>query len=44
MGDNNYGCDIVDFVLDPIYGEWRIDEITNENYPVYQQKAAEFGY
>ena len=44
MGDNNYGCDIVDFVLDPIYGEWRIDEIINENYPVYQQKAAEFGY
>lgn len=44
MGDNNYGCDIVDFVLDPIYGEWQIDEIINENYPVYQQKAAESKY
>lgn len=48
MGD--YGsiaaqnCDIVDFVLDPSCGEWRINDLTSTDYSVYQSKAAESKY
>ncbi|MCR5600533.1 MAG: hypothetical protein K6G33_07325 [Ruminococcus sp.] len=38
------GCDIVDFVLDPSCGEWRMNSLTIADYSVYQSKAAEAKY
>jgi hypothetical protein len=37
-------CNIVDFVIDPSCGEWRINDLTSTDYSTYQSKAAESKY
>ena len=38
---NSKSCDIVDFIIDPDCGEWRINDILTQNHSVYEEKAAE---
>ena len=38
---SSLGCDIVDFIIDPACGEWRINNFTSDAYDVYTNKAAE---
>lgn len=44
MGENKYGCDIIDFVIDPTFGEWRINEMASDAYSLYQSEAANLQY
>lgn len=34
-------CDIVDFILDPVCGEWRINDFVSDSYEVFVNKAEE---
>ena len=39
MGENNNRCDIVDFVIDPSCGEWRIDAFKTDDFSVYVENV-----
>ena len=39
MGENNKRCDIVDFVIDPSCGEWRIDAFKTDDFSVYGENV-----
>jgi len=42
ISDQYSSCDVVDFVIDPSCGEWRIDEFTTTDYSVYGENLPDY--
>ena len=38
---SSLGCDIVDFIIDPSCGDWRIDSFEQKSYSLYMEKMEE---
>lgn len=38
---SSLGCDVVDFIIDPGCGEWRINNLESKSYSLYTDKAKE---
>lgn len=41
-GENNMGCDIVDFVFEPSVNGWRINNLQPDNYSVYGENISAY--
>ncbi len=38
---SSLGCDVVDFIIDPSCGDWRIDSFEQKSYSLYMEKREE---